>query len=495
MSQFLFDRPGRIPATLALSALLCAMIMTTACSGALSGSNHANPDPLGLGIVPGPLGSVNPQTIQVRIGSEPNDRIVSLSLSISSLQSTNSGAQDLELLTAPVTVEFTRSALVSEPVLVRQIYQDTYSTLIFPAMSGQVVFYDDNGQLTTQALNISGQTINLSPSLVLGTDPQVFSVDLDLAQSFSISGSTLTPNSLVVTAESQLPAPPVAPAVGQPETGSVNFFVGTVTAVDTNAHVITLQPSSGDSTDVAYDPGTTVFANCDPAALTGMMVETEAATQADGTVLATEVSFIEDSASSSELYGVLSGLTPDGINYNLIADGGLGAHVDDSLLGKNITIDWLATGYSINDSHLDLSGSADLVFDEVRTFPGQMVEVKWDTLLVPDPDGVNAGFLSPRMIELEEQTITGQVSGYTALDGTFHLNVASDSVIKTLNPGLISIQVRQVPQTYLRNTPTFNDGDVVKVRGLIFVHPDYSYVMQHPGDPVALVMVADRISK
>jgi hypothetical protein len=291
-----------------------------------------------------------------------------------------------------------------------------------------------------------------------------------------------------------VPAPPIAPAVGQPETGSINFLVGKVTAVDTNAHIISLQPFSGDLLDVSYDLGTTLFANCAPSMLTNMMIETQAATQTDGTVLATRVDLIENRQSSSELYGSMTGLTPDAINYNLVVDGGLGVNASTNLLGKNVTVDWLAAGYSINDNHLDLSGSPDLVFDEVRTFPGQLVEMKWDSLLVPDPDGVNAGFFSPRMIELEEQTVTGQVFNY-AVNGTFTLSVAPDSYIKSMNPGLISIAVRQVPHTYLRNSPTFADGDVVKVRGLILVHPDYSNVMQHPGDPVALVMVADRISK
>jgi hypothetical protein len=291
-----------------------------------------------------------------------------------------------------------------------------------------------------------------------------------------------------------LPAPPVAPAVGQPETGSINFLVGTVTAVDTNTKVISLQPFSGDLLSVTYD-NSTVFSNCDPATMTGTMVEAQADTQTNAVVLASQVALIENSAASSELYGTLTGLAPDLINYNFVVDGGMGVNFAGGLVGQNITVDWLATGYSVNSAHLDISGSSDLVFDEVRVFPGQQVEMKWDTLIVPDPDAINAGFMSPRMIELEEQTVSGTVSSYNALAGTFGLNVPSDSVLKTMNPGLISIAVRQVPQTNLRNSPTFNDGDTVKVRGLIFVHPDYSYAMQHPGDPLVLVMVADRISK
>ncbi len=487
---------NRVVHALVLAALLCAVVASIGCGGVISGPGYRpNGDPLHLGVDPGPLGSVNPQTIEVRLGSEPSDRILSLPLTINSLKATNSGAQNLELLTAPITVELTRGAVVTDPIVIRDIYQDTYSALIFPDMTGQVTFYDSNGQLTTQSLNVTGQTVTLSPNLVLGTDPEVFSVSLDLAQSFTVNPNSVTVNSLVVTVQSAVPAPPVAPAVGQPETGSINFFVGTVTSVDTATHVISLQPASGDAAQVSYDLSSTVFVNCDPSILTGMMIEIQADTQTDGAALASQVALIEPSASNSELYGLLSGAAPDGIDYNLIVDGGLGVNVTTGLIGKNITIDWLGASYSVNDSRVDLTNSQDLVFDESRVFPGQLVEVKQDTLIVPDPDSSNAGLMSPQMMELEEQTISGQVSGYNGLLGTFTLNVAADSFIKTMNSGLVSITVRMTSQTYLRNSPTFNEGDTVKVRGLLFVNPNYSNATYHPPDPVAFIMVADRISK
>src|SRR5712671_5889703 len=227
--------PNGIARIVALATLLCAVVATIGCSGALSSSHHqANGDPLQLGVVPGPLGAPIPQTLEVRLGSEPNDRIVSLSLTTSSVQMTNSGAQNLELLTAPVTVEFTRSAIVTAPVVVRNIYQDTYSSVTFPDMTGQVLFYDSGGQLVTQALSVTGGTVSFSP-FALGASPRALSLSLDLGQTFTVNTNTVTVNPIVVTASNAVAVPPVAPAVGQPETGSSSFLVGTVTAVDTTA--------------------------------------------------------------------------------------------------------------------------------------------------------------------------------------------------------------------------------------------------------------------
>src|SRR4051812_29266351 len=109
------DRLNRMAHPLAVIAVLCSLAAAIGCGGTLGGSSHdRNGDPLHLGVHPGPLGSTDPQTLEVRIGSEPSERIVSLSLTISSLQAVNSGSENLELLHAPITVEFTRSSTITE---------------------------------------------------------------------------------------------------------------------------------------------------------------------------------------------------------------------------------------------------------------------------------------------------------------------------------------------------------------------------------------------
>jgi hypothetical protein len=90
--------------------LVFVIVACSGCGMISSSKNQTNGDPLHLGVHTGPLGSQTPQTIEVSLGSEPSDRIVSLLFTINSLQATNSGGEPLELLTHPVMVEFTRSA-------------------------------------------------------------------------------------------------------------------------------------------------------------------------------------------------------------------------------------------------------------------------------------------------------------------------------------------------------------------------------------------------
>ena len=516
MSQGGMQRLYQIVRIVGLAVLISTVVSGAGCGFVSQSTNHNQGDPLNLGGSPGPDGTLlNPQTIQVRVGSQPSDRIVSLSLTLSSLQAVNSGSQRIDLLTAPITVEFTHSATVTEPISILDIYQDTYSSLVFPAMTGQVVFYDKDGQLVSQDLIVPGQTIASSFVVNETTGPLVLNVSLDLAQSFTIndptgntrfggnvspdaSGSSVTVNSLVVTTETAVPNNPV----GQPESGSIAFLVGSASAVNETSKTITIQPASGDSVKVFYSTsGGTDFVNCTPAMLAGMLIEIEGATQSNGTVLATEVELISNATSGSELYGLLSGYAPEGIYYNLIVEGGEGVNVTNSLVGKNVTVNWDGASYSVNNANLDLSGTPELVFDEEHAFPGQFVELEWDALIVPDPESANAGAMQPGMFELEQQTISGTVSGYTydsgTQKGTFTLNVASNASIRTMNPGLVSIIVRRVPQTYLQNNPTFGDGASVKVRGLVFADPSYSNANYHPSPstPMAFIIVAGRISK
>jgi hypothetical protein len=499
MSQARMENLYRIARVLGLAALMSTVIAGLGCGGATRSSANLAPT----------------STIQVRLGSEPSDRVVSLSLTLGSLQATNSGGQSVDLLTHPIAVELTRSAIVADPISIRDIYQDTYSALVFPDMTGQIVFYDVDGQLVSQPLSVPAQTVPYN--FVLGTDPTVLSISLNLAQTFTITDaatasrfprgmgqgeaggtSSVTVNPLAVTGQNALPNP----AVGQPESGSISFLVGSVTGVNTTSQTISIQPVSGDAMQVSYDiAGRTTFVDCDPSTLTGMMVEAEGTTQANGSILASEVELIDNSQSGSELYGLLSGYAPEGWYYNLIVEGGDGVNVTSGLIGKNVSVDWLAASYSVNRGSLDLSGSPDLVFDEIHAFPGQFVEIEWDTLVVPDPESTNAGLMQPGMFELEQQTISGQVVGYTydpiSKTGSFTLTVASNASIRTMNPGLTSITVRQIPQTYLRNLASISNGAQVKVRGLLFVDPSYSNVgyQPSPSSPVAFIRGASRVSQ
>jgi len=493
------------------AVLLFSIVAGTGCG------KSGNQDPLQLGGNPGPLGSPTPSTIQLRMGSEPSDRVISLSLTLNSLQARNSGSTNnlIDLLTDPVTVEFAHSAIITEPVSIRDIYQDTYSALVFPEMTGSITFYDDSGQKVVQAITVPAQTVPYQ--FVLGKDPMVLNVWVDIQKSFTIgatanrrrkasryqsSAGMVGVNPLIVSAQSQTPNP----SVGQPESGSITFLVGTVSSVDLVNQKIALQPASGDAITVSYSSSglnATDFEECTPATVTGMLVEMAGVTQSDGSVLATEVE-AAGLPTDSQLYGVFSGYNPSGL-FAMVVEGGNGVNVNSALVGKSISVDWINDDYGVNDGGLIDMTNTDLHFDESYVYPGQFVEVEWDTLVVPDTDvcsldgtPCNAGYIQPSMIELQQQTITGTVSGlnYNPLTqtGSFTLTPSSNAAIRIQNPGL-TITVNQIPQTYLRGLSSgFNNGSTVNVRGLLFATTPNGGYIPSVSSPVDFVLVAGRIS-
>jgi hypothetical protein len=434
------------------------------------------------------------------MASEPSDRVVSLSLTLNSLDAINSGSADMPLVTTPVTVELTHSAISTDPISILDIYQDTYSALVFPDMTGSITFYDDNGQLVVQAISIPAQTVPYD--FVLGSSPIVLNVWVDIDKSFTITNNVVTPNLMVVTAQSATPNP----VPGQPESGSIAFLVGAVTSVDLVNKKITIQPPSSAAIQVFYSDTGTDFESCTPTTLTGMLVEMVGDTQADGSLLATKVEWAGNST-DSQLYGVFSGYNQYSGSFAMVVEGGDGVNVDSSLVGKRITVDWLNDSYAVNTGGLIDLSNTDLSFDSSYVYPGQFVEVRGDTLIVPDTDlcglnadvPCNAGISQSATLELQQQTITGMVSGlnYDPLTqtGSFTLTPAGNAALRIQNPGL-TVTVRQVPQTYLRNlSPGFKNGDTVKVRGLLFATTPNGAYVPSVSNPVNFVLVAGRISQ
>jgi hypothetical protein len=80
------------------------------------------------------------------------------------------------------------------------------------------------------------------------------------------------------------------------------------------------------------------------------------------------------------------------------------------------------------------------------------------------------GRVNASAIELEEQGLQGTVSAYSAggSQATFVLTVASDSVFATLT-GNTTLTVFQQPATELLGLTTVGNGDVVRVRALLFL--------------------------
>jgi hypothetical protein len=84
-------------------------------------------------------------------------------------------------------------------------------------------------------------------------------------------------------------------------------------------------------------------------------------------------------------------------------------------------------------------------------------------------------------VKLQQQSLSGIVSGYTVNNngqGSFTLTLASDSMFAKLT-GLTTITVYQQSTTKLKNISSINNGDTLRVRGLLFGGAQYRMVASH----------------
>lgn len=83
---------------------------------------------------------------------------------------------------------------------------------------------------------------------------------------------------------------------------------------------------------------------------------------------------------------------------------------------------------------------------------------------------MGGGTIDASEIDLEQQGLSGTVSGYTGSGAptTFTLMVPADSAFGTLT-GATAITVFQQPGTELRGMTTITNGSTVHVRGLLFL--------------------------
>jgi hypothetical protein len=109
--------------------------------------------------------------------------------------------------------------------------------------------------------------------------------------------------------------------------------------------------------------------------------------------------------------------------------------------------------------------------------PGQRVAVGSHSSIQPDPEGSTAGYIDGTVVELQQQTLIGTVSNYSAAEtpgtATFDLVLPADgtSYVTAANPGTMVIHVYQRSTTDVHSlTEALWDGQPVQVRGLLFYY-------------------------
>lgn len=533
---------------LLIFALVGIALFMTGCGGSTSTVATLVPTP-----TPTPTPVVSSSTVQLRVGDAPVDQLLNFEVTIvSPVVATLSTGEKAKAVLTNNRIELSHTAGKFEPLLNVSLPQGTYKsvdiTLADPAITyvytpvrfsagsfgsnsakdPELVSQDFPGTQTV--------TVNFDPAITVGDNASVFSLDVNLANSLvfdpkdgqEITGVAFTPASFKIIQKAI-----ASSDQQQDKDGEMESVWGTVSAVSGSSLILNAG-QSGAVLQIATSSSTQFHDSLKGLADTlGRLVEVEGFTQADGTMLASEVELLAG-ANGASIEGVILDAGDSLVDRNVLGFGhqanaftmltqdGVGNGSSNDDVGWTFTIhtDYLtSSAYMVDYGKCDWSRLNTKIpgplfpFDANHLFPGQRVGVVTSSAL-PNAD---FSHFSATKIYLEQQAVTGTIVEYHSPvqetstlksdDNTtwFVLALPEDSYVRALS-GRAYVVVYQGPATdveYLTDNTEkiIGRGTIVRVRGLMFAFANWnpwnnyasSLNVSHNGG--ALTMISRRITE
>ena len=403
----------------AVLVAVSALILAT-----LSGCGGSSTSP----VVSNPLSAAAPMVVTV--SDAPLGNILSARVTLSSvtLGSATTGSTPVSVVSSPVTVELSGLGAVQEPIEISSLAQGTYNSVTLTVSAATVVYTSSSGQMVTATATLASPTITvaLSPGLVVNSTSELqLQLAFNLAQSFSITGSTVSFTPAINTTGAQVGSE--APGDRQVE------VTGNVVSVSSSS----ISVQSGDSGkqftftvngSTQLPTGTTISSIA-----TGDIVQVQGQTQTDGSILATSIT-LESTQSSAGgqdqngAKGIVLAVTQNstgGIaSFTMLPREDFGSSLSGSSGSLTVNLS-SSTTYAIPED-AQQAGLAASSFTAADIFPGESVTVSGAA------SGSAALNATQIMLAAESipATLVAAPSG-TAPDFSFSLTIAVPSFLTT----------------------------------------------------------------
>jgi Domain of unknown function (DUF5666) len=447
--------PGALCCT---AVLLAGMLLAAGCGTSGMSSNP----PGGTG---GPMSAA-----QIKIGDAPADRVISLEVSAGPIAMTPTSGSLVTVLSSAHRIELTHLSGTNEPLALLNVPQGTYTSMTITVANPEVTFIDSSRSLVKLEPPFNQVvTINFSPALNVGGSASVVNIDLNLANALTfdvlgnvtgvkMGGSSFTVSTSAIAAENDQEA----------HDGELEDTTGTVTSVSGTSFTMSLG-QNGVSLTFATDANTEFGDKATLGSLLNMIVRVEGRTRADGSLYAKEVEGVENEG-GAEMEGVVTQVVGNPASQlALVAQDGSGRGMDDTKVGNSQSVTVSAAHFGVHQGSIDASSmgglpsSPNFQFDATTIHAGQRVDIESATVM--------AANITAEKVELEQQALTGTVSGLAGATSvgpvTFTLSLPTDSAFAMLS-GTTSVTVFWQPGTNLHNLNSVNNGDAIRVRGLVF---------------------------
>jgi hypothetical protein len=395
-------------------------------------------------------------------------------MTIGSMSLTNSSGGSVAVVSSSTPVEMMHLMGTVDPISLMNVPQGTYSGASVSISSATVMYMDPSTMQLAQK-SVQGPmtaTINFNATLAVGTSPMVLNLDMNMASSVSIDQSgnvTMTP-----TMTASMNQCCTGNSEG-PENGGMEHVTGTVMSSSGNSFTMSMMQSA-QNISVATGPNTQFDGMGGMGGMSnGMIVMVDAIMQPDGSFMAQKVDSVMLMSGGSIAGGQVTGTTGSPVTQLTLAmQDGAGSGMMGSYLGGTTTVDVSSSAsFNIDSDNVDMTNLPFTpTFDGTAIFKGQRVRaVSSSGMMSGGGMGgmMGGGTIKATEIDLEQQGLSGTVSGYSqsGSQGTFTLTVSSDSAFATLT-GATSLTVYQQSGTELWGVSSVSNGAVAHVRGLLF---------------------------
>lgn len=404
--------------------------------------------------------------VPISITDAPSDQVIAASLVLNSVVLKDTKGETASLLTSPLTFEATHLDAVQEPLFTPAVPQDTYSSITLTYSNAQVAYIDPVSKdvvIATATLANTSQTITFATPIVVSNSSTALLIDYLVANSITISGSTVT-----VTPDFKVSEVPIKAHPGNGLEGLQCGVKGTISALGTNS--FTLTNAEGKSLVINVDSNTKYEDLSGFSALTaGMFVEVDTETQTDGSLLARRIEQEEQpKAARILLVGPITQTTGSPVtSFTQVVRQHIGASSGSDALVETDTINITdATRFRLPGRFHDMDGgslpfSAEL--SAATLFAGQNVAVTTDSLTNNTATAVT--------IALAPQTVGGTIASLSNTTGkgimAYTITLESDSWLALLT-GATTVTVYTNGNLQELNKSALAAGDEARFNGFLF---------------------------
>jgi len=417
--------------------------------------------------------------VQFKIGDAPADSVLSLVLTITHVDLMQQGGGTITVLDSPTKIELTHLAGTVESFVAANVPPGTYQSAAVSISTVDVTYIPASSTTPVEKTFTLNTTINVmfNPAVTISKAPSVLSFDFNAAQSLTFdSAGNVTGINPVITVSVQVISS--GEQENDEEHGEIEDMVGTISGAMAASFALTPEPGSSAQTftvdaNTKFEGGIPQFADLNP----GMLVEVDAVTQSDGSLLATKVELME-AGEGMEADGIVTATSGTSVTLLVLHEGG---NMSTDMVGTPLTVDVFNAVFKSPLGNSDFSMLLRGLpftpkFDKVTVAVGQRVQVN-----APVTSQMKNSF-SATQVRLQRQALSGTVGAAPmGSNASFLLLLDADSAFVKLT-GVSSVNVYQGPGTQ-EMTPVA-PSTKIRVRGLLFFDgTNYQFVAARVAKP------------